>query len=138
MEDTNRVYRIRTAVGEDAPNVIDVPLNQSYDMFEILSLKLNQTNAYKTYESDYGVIVGRVTANGGFGIPNAKVSIFIRKQISATVFLRNFLHTASSGIFMNRRRRFILLLTYCTNSEGFLSCCRNHLFNSDRTTVIIH
>lgn len=61
MEDTNRVYRIRTVVGDDAPNVIDVPLNQSYDMFEILSLKLDQTNTYKTYESDYGVIVGRVT-----------------------------------------------------------------------------
>ncbi|MBO6244526.1 MAG: hypothetical protein J6O41_08235, partial [Clostridia bacterium] len=67
MEDTNRVYRIRTTVGEDAPNVIHVPLKQSYDMFEILSLKLDQTNSYKTYESDYGVIVGRVTANGGFG-----------------------------------------------------------------------
>ena len=46
-------------------------------MFEILSLKLNQTNSYKTYESDYGVIVGRVTANGGFDVPNAKVSVFI-------------------------------------------------------------
>ena len=77
MEDTNRVYRIRTTVGSDAPNVIQVPLNQTYDMFEILSLKLNQTNSYKTYESNYGVIVGRVIANGGFGIENAKVSVFI-------------------------------------------------------------
>ena len=41
MEDTNRVYRIRTTVGNDAPNVIQVPLNQTYDTFEILSLKLN-------------------------------------------------------------------------------------------------
>lgn len=77
MEDTNRVYRIRTTVGSDAPNVIQVPLNQTYDMFEILSLKLNQMNSYKTYESNYGVIVGRVIANGGFGIENAKVSVFI-------------------------------------------------------------
>lgn len=87
MEDTNRVYRIRTTVGEDAPNVIHVPLKQSYDMFEILSLKLNQTNTYKTYESDYGVIVGRVTANGGFGVPNAKVSIFI--EVSDDESLKN-------------------------------------------------
>ena len=75
--DTSKVYRIRTSVGNDAPNVIQVPLNQTYDMFEILSLKLNQTNSYKTYESSYGVIVGRVIANGGFGIENAKVSVFI-------------------------------------------------------------
>ena len=77
MEDRNKVYRIRTTVGDDAPNVIQVPINQTYDMFEILSLKLNQTNSYKTYESSYGVIVGRVIANGGFGIENAKISVFI-------------------------------------------------------------
>lgn len=75
--DTSKVYRIRTSIGNDAPNVIQVPLNQTYDMFEILSLKLNQTNSYKTYESSYGVIVGRVIANGGFGIENARVSVFI-------------------------------------------------------------
>jgi len=77
MEETNKVYRIRTKVGTEAPNVIHVPLNQTYDMFEILSLKLNQTNMYKLYESNYGVIVGRVIANGGFGVENAKISIFI-------------------------------------------------------------
>ena len=99
MEDTNKVYRIRTAVGDDAPNVIHVPLNQSYDMFEILSLKLNQTNAYKTYDSDYGVIVGRVTANGGFGIPNAKVSIFIEVSDDETLknrLLYNFTSVTST------------------------------------------
>ena len=71
-----RSYRIRTNVG-DADNVINVKLEQSYDMFEILSLKLTQENAYKLYSSDYGVIVGRVLANGGFGVPNAKISVFI-------------------------------------------------------------
>ena len=91
MEDTNRVYRIRTVVGEDAPNVIHVPLKQSYDMFEILSLKLDQKNTYKTYDSDYGVIVGRVTANGGFGVPNAKVSIFIEVSQDET-FKRQLLY----------------------------------------------
>lgn len=95
MEDINKVYRIRTAVGEDAPNVIHVPLNQSYNMFEILSLKLDQTNAYKTYESDYGVIVGRVTANGGFGVPNAKVSVFINVSDDETLKNR-FLYNYSS------------------------------------------
>lgn len=77
MEDIDTVYRIRTKVGNDAPNVIHVPLNQTYNMFEILSLKLNQINTYKTYESNYGIIVGRVYANGGVGVENAKISIFI-------------------------------------------------------------
>ena len=100
MEDTNRVYRIRTVVGEDAPNVIHVPLNQSYDTFEILSLKLDQTNTYKTYESDYGVIVGRVTANGGFGVPNAKVSVFIEVSDEETLknrFLYNYSSTSDTN-----------------------------------------
>ena len=77
MAEESKVFRIRTKIGADAPNVIHVPINQTYDMFEILSLKLNQTNKYKTYQSDYGVIVGRIQANQGFGVENAKISIFL-------------------------------------------------------------
>ena len=77
MSNTNKTYRVRTKIGDESPNVLYVPINQSYDMFEILSLKLSQKGKYKTFESDYGVIVGRVLANGGFGVENAKVSIFI-------------------------------------------------------------
>lgn len=76
----NRTYRIRTKIGDDSDKVINVKLDQHYDSFEILSLKINQSNNYKFYESDYGVVVGRVLANGGFGIPNAKVSIFIESD----------------------------------------------------------
>lgn len=76
---TESTYRIRTEVNPTLgdSHVLNVHLQQTYDVLEILSLKLNQTNAYKYYTSDYGVVVGRVVANGGFGIPNAKVSIFI-------------------------------------------------------------
>lgn len=70
-------YRIRTAVGDESPNVINVQLNQTFEQLEIMSIKINQKNAYRHYQSNYGVIVGRVIANGGFGIPNAKVSVFI-------------------------------------------------------------
>ena len=80
MNDDLKTYRIRTKVGEDKPTVINVPLTQTYDTFEILSLKIDQSNSYKYYTSDYGVIVGRVLANGGVGIPNAKVSIFIESD----------------------------------------------------------
>lgn len=77
MQDNISTYRIHTGIGSDAPNVLNVKLQQTYDMLEVLSLKLNQTNTYNFYESSYGIVVGRVLANDAFGIPNAKVSIFI-------------------------------------------------------------
>jgi hypothetical protein len=40
-------------------------------------LNINQEDVYKRFSSDYGVIVGRVIINNGFGVPNAKVSVFI-------------------------------------------------------------
>lgn len=135
MEDTNRVYRIRTTVGEDAPNVIHVPLKQSYDMFEILSLKLDQTNSYKTYESDYGVIVGRVTANGGFGVPNAKVSIFIEvsdDDVLKDRLLYNFTSTSDTD---NNGVRYNLLPDYvddaCHQDVGTFPNKRLVLDNND-------
>lgn len=75
-------YRIRTKVGEESAGVLNVHLKQSYNTLEVLSLKIDQKNTYKLYQSDYGVIVGRVIANGGVGIPNAKVSIFIERDDS--------------------------------------------------------
>ena len=135
MEDTNRVYRIRTKVGEDAPNVIHVPLNQSYDMFEILSLKLNQNNTYKSYESSYGIIVGRITANGGFGIPNAKVSVFIEVSDDETLqnkLLYNFTSTSSTD---NDGVRYNLLPDYlddaCHQNVGTFPNKRLVLDNQD-------
>ena len=83
--ESNRSYRIRTEVGKDETYKIDVPLTQTYDMFEILSLKLNQNNQYKFYDADYGVLVGRVLANKGFGIPNAKISIFIEVDSNESI-----------------------------------------------------
>ena len=71
----NKSYRIRTNVGQDT--VIKAALNQDIDFLEVLSLKINQEDTYKLHVSNYGIIVGRVLANEAFGIPNAKVSIFI-------------------------------------------------------------
>ena len=31
--------------------------------------------------ADFGVVIGRVITNGGFGIPNAKVSIFMIMEL---------------------------------------------------------
>lgn len=68
--------RIRTTPnGSD--QYVKVKLEQSFDFIEILSLKISQDKVYENFCSDYGVIVGRVVINNGFGIPNAKVSVFI-------------------------------------------------------------
>ena len=135
MEETNRVYRIRTKVGENAPNVIYVPLKQTYDMFEILSLKIDQKNTYKTYQSDYGIIVGRVTANGGFGIPNAKVSVFIEVSDEDSLkdkLLYNFTSTSSTD---NKNIRYNLLPDYvddaCHQNVGTFPNKRLVLDNQD-------
>ncbi len=81
----NRSYRIKTNIGSD--QVLNVNLKQDIDIYEILSLKLGKNklspeglsvnNMYKMYSADYGVIVGRVLANDAFGVPNAKISVFI-------------------------------------------------------------
>ena len=76
MVETNKSLRIKTNINDTNPSLF-VDLNQSYDTFEILSLKLKQEDIYKLHSANYGVIVGRVLANGNFGVPNAKISIFI-------------------------------------------------------------
>ena len=68
-------YRIRTEPGVDKS--IKIQLDQDFEYLEILSLKIFQNDIYTRMCSDYGVVVGRVLVNGGFGVPNAKVSVFI-------------------------------------------------------------
>ena len=68
-------YRIKATPGVDQR--IDVKLEQDFEFLEILSLKILQSEIYTRVCSDYGVIVGRVSVNNGYGVPNAKVSVFI-------------------------------------------------------------
>lgn len=73
-------YRIRTNLGANEPITIPVSLMQEYNSFEILSLKLNVDETYRSYTSTEGIIVGRVsTQNNGLGIPNVRVSVFVPK-----------------------------------------------------------
>lgn len=73
-------YRIRTKLGETEPINIPLKLTQEYNSFEILSLKINTNDTYRSYTSNEGIVVGRVsTANNGLGIPNVRVSIFVPK-----------------------------------------------------------
>ena len=73
MSDT---IRIRTTP-DGADKYIKTAISQDFDFIEILSLKISQEDVYRKFCSDYGVVVGRVSINNGFGVPNAKVSVFI-------------------------------------------------------------
>jgi hypothetical protein len=68
-------HRISTNIGKDQK--VTVELKQDYDLLEILSLKFSQKDIYSSFCADYGVVCGRVSVNNGFGVPNAKISIFI-------------------------------------------------------------
>ena len=71
----SKSYRIRTSIGTDRNVRVDI--NQDFDFLEILSLKLRQEDVYTRFCADYGVVAGRVIVNGGYGVPNANVSIFV-------------------------------------------------------------
>ena len=68
-------HRIYTNIGSDQHIIVE--LKQSYSLLEILSLKFSQNDVYTSFCADYGVVCGRISINNGFGIPNAKVSIFV-------------------------------------------------------------
>jgi len=67
--------RVLTEIGKDKS--VQVDLNQEFDHLQILSLQFTQSELYQRRCSDYGVVVGRVSVNNGYGLPNAKLSIFI-------------------------------------------------------------
>lgn len=72
----SKTIRIRTTPNGD-DKFIKINMEQDFDFVEILSLKISQKDLYTTFCAGYGAIVGRVSVNGGFGVPNAKVSVFI-------------------------------------------------------------
>ena len=80
-------YRIHTNISSDT--VLNVNMKQDFDFLEVLTLKLAQKDAYKIHSSNYGVIVGRILANDAFGIPNAKVSVFIERDTTDTTEIEN-------------------------------------------------
>lgn len=96
MINENNSYRVRTGVGADAPSHINVKLDQTFEFLNILSLKIGQKNLYKMPASNYGIICGRVLANKSFGIPNARVSVFIESENSVFDVKDNILYNYSS------------------------------------------
>lgn len=75
MNKSQRIYLdVNDTQGEKN---IKIQLEQNIDTIEFLTMSIDSKEAYRDFNSDYGVLVGRVIANGGVGIPNAKISIFI-------------------------------------------------------------
>jgi len=68
-------YRIKTNIGQD--NFVNFQLDQNIEFLEILSFKVRQSDIYTLDCANYGVVAGRITANNGFGLANARVSVFI-------------------------------------------------------------
>ena len=118
MKNENNSYRIRTQVGNDAPNVLNVKLNQTFEFLNILSLRIGQKNLYKMPASSYGVVCGRVLLGGkSFGIQNAKVSVFIPKDSTVFDVKDDILYTYSSVDSINYEGiRYNLLPSYVDNA----------------------
>ena len=68
---------IRIPVDLSQDRNINFKLEQDFEQLEILSLKMSAYDVYAQMTSDFGVLVGRVNVNGGFGVQNAKISIFM-------------------------------------------------------------
>ena len=73
---SNKSIRVRTKPGGD-DNYIRVKLDQDFNQLKILSLSIDQEDLYRSFNANYGVVAGRIDINNGFGLKNAKVSIFI-------------------------------------------------------------
>jgi hypothetical protein len=135
MQDNVSTYRIHTGIGSDAPSVVNVPLKQTFDTFEILSLKLTQANSYNFYESSYGVVVGRVLANDAFGIPNAKVSIFLSVEDGESIATKGLYPFTSIRSNDNKGVRYNLLpdeqVNSCHQNVGTFPNKRLVLDNND-------
>jgi hypothetical protein len=71
-------FRIRTKLSEDKN--IQVKLDQDFDTLEVLSLTITPDDIYTRTCANFGVVCGRVFCNNGFGLPNARLSIFVPLQ----------------------------------------------------------
>ena len=106
----DRNYRIHTNIATDT--ILNVNMQQDYDFLEVLTMKLRQKDAYRLHSSNYGVIIGRVLANDAFGIPNAKISVFIERDTNDSVDMENIYPYSEVTSRDKEGRRYNLLPDY--------------------------
>lgn len=106
----DKSFRIHTNIISDT--LLKVNMQQDFDFLEVLSLKLRQKDAYRLHSSNYGVIIGRVLANDAFGIPNAKVSIFIERDTNDSTDMEALYPYSEVSTKDKEGRRYNLLPDY--------------------------
>lgn len=109
MSEFNKSYRIKANVGGQENIFIETDLTQDYETLDILSIKIKSVDTYRLHNSNYGVVVGRVLANNGFGIPNAKLSIFIKSDTNDGEMVRELYPFSTSYSKDNNDVRYNLL-----------------------------
>ena len=85
MGATQKSIRIQTNIDNPQDQYLTVPFDRSIGLIEVLSLKIPMKQEFRRFDSQTGIICGRVFANGNsannsIGVPNVKVSIFISKD----------------------------------------------------------
>jgi len=138
----SKSIRIRTEPnGND--KFIKVNLQQDFDFIEVLSLKISQQELYTKYCANYGAIIGRVIVNNGFGVPNAKVSLFVpiseidkdNPIISGIYPFENITDTTSDGIRYNLLPRDNQTNNECFTPVGSFPDKRQFLDNDEMLDV---
>lgn len=76
MSTPKKVIRIKADPKNPTEKFINVKLDQDFEEIQILSLTLKQSDVYRSFNADYGVLIGRVQSSS-VGLPNCKVSVFI-------------------------------------------------------------
>lgn len=103
-------YRIHTNIINDT--VLNVSMQQDYDFLEVLSLKLRTADAYRLHSSNYGVVIGRVLANDAFGIPNARISVFVSRDTNDPSYMESIYPYTEVMDTDREGRRYNLLPDY--------------------------
>lgn len=52
-------------------------LEQEFESLDVLTMRITSSDVYLSATSNFGVVVGRVGINDGFGVQNARVSVFV-------------------------------------------------------------
>lgn len=81
-----KAVRIPMKPGDKKERYVQFSLNSSFQFLDFLSLRLAETDAYRLFQADYGVVAGRVIGNEGLGIPNCRISLFIPRDEASDTF----------------------------------------------------
>jgi hypothetical protein len=76
MSTNQKTIRIKADTNNPNEKYLNVKLEQDFELLNVLSLTIKQSDVYRTFNADYGVVCGRVQT-AGVGLPNCRVSIFI-------------------------------------------------------------